>query len=115
MIAKPFGRDTDSASKLLTSLAGLFTEPEMFRIDHYLGKEMVKNILVLRFANTLFTAAWSRHYIDNVQITFKERIGTQGRGGYFDEFGIIRDVMQVSERGRGRGRGRARVELKGWK
>ena len=66
----------------------------MFRIDHYLGKEMVKNILVLRFANTLFCNSWDRKSILNVQITFKEKIGTGGRGGYFDEFGIIRDVMQ---------------------
>ena len=67
---------------------------ETFRIDHYLGKEMVKNILILRFANTFLGATWTRQHISNVQITFKEPFGTQGRGGYFDEIGIIRDVMQ---------------------
>ncbi|KAJ3081951.1 Glucose-6-phosphate 1-dehydrogenase, partial [Quaeritorhiza haematococci] len=66
----------------------------IYRIDHYLGKEMVKNLMILRFANVFFGAVWSRNYIHNVQITFKEKIGTEGRGGYFDEFGIIRDIMQ---------------------
>ena len=69
-------------------------EDEIFRIDHYLGKEMVKNILILRFGNEFFGATWNRNHIDNVQISFKEPFGTEGRGGYFDEFGIIRDVMQ---------------------
>lgn len=67
---------------------------QIYRIDHYLGKEMVKNLMILRFANVIFGSIWNRHNIDNVQITFKEKIGTEGRGGYFDEFGIIRDVMQ---------------------
>jgi len=67
---------------------------QIYRIDHYLGKEMVKNLMILRFANVIFGSVWNRHSIDNVQITFKEKIGTEGRGGYFDEFGIIRDVMQ---------------------
>lgn len=69
-------------------------EDELFRIDHYLGKEMVKNILILRFGNSFLGATWNRQHIDNVQISFKEPFGTEGRGGYFDEFGIIRDVMQ---------------------
>lgn len=69
-------------------------EEEIFRIDHYLGKEMVKNILVLRFGNSFLNATWNRQHIDNVQITFKEPFGTEGRGGYFDEFGIIRDIIQ---------------------
>jgi glucose-6-phosphate 1-dehydrogenase len=67
---------------------------QTFRIDHYLGKEMVKNLLILRFANTFLGATWTRQQISNVQITFKEPFGTEGRGGYFNEFGIIRDVMQ---------------------
>jgi glucose-6-phosphate 1-dehydrogenase len=71
-----------------------WTEDETFRIDHYLGKEMVKNLLVLRFANIALGAAWDKNSISNVQITFKEPFGTEGRGGYFDEFGIIRDIMQ---------------------
>lgn len=67
---------------------------QIFRIDHYLGKEMVKNLLVLRFANVMLDASFNKNLISNVQITFKEPFGTEGRGGYFDEFGIIRDVMQ---------------------
>ena len=67
---------------------------QTFRIDHYLGKEMVKNLLVLRFGNVILDASFNKHLISNVQITFKEPFGTEGRGGYFDEFGIIRDVMQ---------------------
>jgi glucose-6-phosphate 1-dehydrogenase len=69
-------------------------EPQLYRIDHYLGKEMVKNLLVLKFANMIFTGVFNRNFIHNVQITFKEPFGTEGRGGYFDEYGIIRDVMQ---------------------
>ena len=64
------------------------------RIDHYLGKEMVQNLLVTRFSNLIFSAIWNRQYIDNVQIVFKETLGVDGRGGYFDNYGIIRDVMQ---------------------
>lgn len=91
---KPFGHDLHSSNELSAKLATLFSERELYRIDHYLGKEMVKNIMVLRFANMFFAGIWSRHYIKNVQITFKEPFGTEGRGGYFDEFGIIRDVLQ---------------------
>ncbi|RKP10348.1 glucose-6-phosphate 1-dehydrogenase-like protein [Thamnocephalis sphaerospora] len=94
IVEKPFGKDLDSSRELQAGLSALFREDEVYRIDHYLGKEMVKNLLILRFANVFFGAIWSRQYIENVQITFKEAIGTQGRGGYFDEFGIIRDVMQ---------------------
>jgi glucose-6-phosphate 1-dehydrogenase len=71
-------------------LSQLFTEDELYRIDHYLGKEMVQNLIVLRFANRIFSRIWNRDSISSVSITFKEPIGTQGRGGYFDEFGIIR-------------------------
>jgi len=71
-----------------------WTEDETFRIDHYLGKEMVKNLLVLRFANVALNSAWDKNTVSNVQITFKEPFGTEGRGGYFDEFGIIRDILQ---------------------
>jgi len=76
------------------SLEPDWKEEEIFRIDHYLGKEMVKNLLILRFGNEFLGATWNRNHIDSVQITFKEPFGTEGRGGYFDEFGIIRDVMQ---------------------
>ncbi|KAA1466387.1 glucose-6-P dehydrogenase [Dentipellis sp. KUC8613] len=94
IVEKPFGKDTDSCRELLTALKEHWTEDETFRIDHYLGKEMVKNMLVLRFANIALNAAWDKNSISNVQITFKEPFGTEGRGGYFDEFGIIRDILQ---------------------
>jgi glucose-6-phosphate 1-dehydrogenase len=94
IIEKPFGKDLASSRKLQKDLEPDWKEDEIFRIDHYLGKEMVKNILILRFGNEFFGATWSRSHIDNVQISFKEPFGTEGRGGYFDEFGIIRDVMQ---------------------
>ncbi|OZJ03558.1 hypothetical protein BZG36_03105 [Bifiguratus adelaidae] len=94
VIEKPFGMDLDSSRELGKAIGALFTEDEIYRIDHYLGKEMVKNIMSLRFANVFFGALWDKTYIENVQITFKEPFGTEGRGGYFDEFGIVRDVMQ---------------------
>ncbi|KAK1834841.1 glucose-6-phosphate dehydrogenase [Podospora conica] len=94
IVEKPFGKDLASSRELQKSLEPDWKEDELFRIDHYLGKEMVKNILILRFGNSFLGATWNRHHIDNVQITFKEPFGTEGRGGYFDEFGIIRDVMQ---------------------
>lgn len=94
IVEKPFGKDLSSSRQLQKALAPDWVEDEIFRIDHYLGKEMVKNILILRFGNEFFGATWNRNHIDNVQISFKEPFGTEGRGGYFDEFGIIRDVMQ---------------------
>lgn len=94
IVEKPFGKDLQSCRDLIGALKQSWTEDETFRIDHYLGKEMVKNILVLRFANVAMGAAWDRNSISNVQITFKEPFGTEGRGGYFDEFGIIRDILQ---------------------
>nr|CAA58825.1 unnamed protein product [Aspergillus nidulans] len=94
IVEKPFGKDLQSSRDLQKALEPNWKEEEIFRIDHYLGKEMVKNILIMRFGNEFFNATWNRHHIDNVQITFKEPFGTEGRGGYFDEFGIIRDVMQ---------------------
>ncbi|ORZ17275.1 glucose-6-phosphate dehydrogenase [Absidia repens] len=94
VVEKPFGKDTESSNELGDALGALFKEEEIYRIDHYLGKEMVKSVMNLRFANIFFAHAWDRQFIDNVQITFKEPFGTEGRGGYFDEFGIIRDVMQ---------------------
>ncbi|KAI8088882.1 glucose-6-phosphate 1-dehydrogenase [Halteromyces radiatus] len=94
VVEKPFGMDTESSNELGAALGALFKEEEIYRIDHYLGKEMVKNVMNLRFANIFFAHAWDRQFIDNVQITFKEPFGTEGRGGYFDDFGIIRDVMQ---------------------
>jgi len=78
----------------MSAMKAQWTEDETFRIDHYLGKEMVKNLLVLRFANVALSSAWDKNTVSNVQITFKEPFGTEGRGGYFDEFGIIRDILQ---------------------
>ncbi|XBW36715.1 hypothetical protein QEN19_002291 [Hanseniaspora menglaensis] len=94
IVEKPFGHDLESSRQLQKELAPLFSEEELYRIDHYLGKEMVKNLLVLRFGNIFFNAAWNKENIQNIQITFKEPFGTEGRGGYFNDIGIIRDVMQ---------------------
>ncbi|XP_077995256.1 glucose-6-phosphate 1-dehydrogenase-like [Glandiceps talaboti] len=94
IVEKPFGKDLESSSKLSSHLSSLFKEEEIYRIDHYLGKEMVQNLMILRFGNLIFGPTWNRNHIASVVITFKEPFGTQGRGGYFDEFGIIRDVMQ---------------------
>ncbi|GAA6033856.1 hypothetical protein JCM8097_000372 [Rhodosporidiobolus ruineniae] len=94
IVEKPFGKDLESSREMQIGLKKEWKEEEIFRIDHYLGKEMVKNLLVLRFANVMLDASFNKNLIANVQITFKEPFGTEGRGGYFDEFGIIRDVMQ---------------------
>ncbi|KAH7721911.1 Glucose-6-phosphate 1-dehydrogenase [Aphelenchoides avenae] len=94
VIEKPFGHDDASSAKLSKHLAGLFTEDQIYRIDHYLGKEMVQNLVVLRFGNRFIAPSWNRDHIASVTISFKEDFGTQGRGGYFDKSGIIRDVMQ---------------------
>ncbi|XP_003378893.1 glucose-6-phosphate 1-dehydrogenase [Trichinella spiralis] len=83
-----------SSYELAKHLSGLFNEDQLYRIDHYLGKEMVQNLMVLRFANRIFAPSWNREHISSVTISFKEPIGTYGRGGYFDEYGIVRDVMQ---------------------
>ncbi|KAL8952019.1 MAG: hypothetical protein Q9222_002038 [Ikaeria aurantiellina] len=87
-------QDLESSIELHKQLAPHWKENEMFRIDHYLGKEMVKNLMTLRFGNPIFGALWDCSHIDHVQISMTEAIGTEGRGGYFDDVGIIRDVMQ---------------------
>ncbi|XP_050361802.1 glucose-6-phosphate 1-dehydrogenase [Nymphalis io] len=94
IIEKPFGRDDESSEKLSSHLIGLFKEEQIYRIDHYLGKEMVQNLMTIRFANQIFSPSWNRENIASVLISFKEPFGTEGRGGYFDSFGIVRDVMQ---------------------
>ena len=94
IVEKPFGKDLQSYRDLSVAVKKEWAEHETFRIDHYLGKEMVKNILVLRFANIATSSFWDKHFVSNVQISFKEPFGTEGRGGYFDEFGIIRDIQQ---------------------
>lgn len=94
IVEKPFGRDSESSAQLSNHLSSLFKEEQLYRIDHYLGKEMVQNLMTLRFGNRIFSPTWNRDNIASVVITFKEPFGTQGRGGYFDDFGIIRDIMQ---------------------
>ncbi|KAJ4749011.1 Glucose-6-phosphate 1-dehydrogenase [Rhynchospora pubera] len=94
IVEKPFGRDAESSAALTRGLKQYLHEDQIFRIDHYLGKELVENLSVLRFSNLVFEPLWSRQYIRNVQIIFSEDFGTEGRGGYFDSYGIIRDIMQ---------------------
>jgi glucose-6-phosphate 1-dehydrogenase len=94
VVEKPFGYDLASARKLNGELLEVFDEPQIFRIDHYLGKETVQNLLALRFANALFEPVWNRNYIDHVQITAAEDIGIEGRAGYYDGAGALRDLVQ---------------------
>ncbi|MGV0906929.1 glucose-6-phosphate dehydrogenase [Mycobacterium novum] len=94
VIEKPFGHDLDSARELNSVVNRVFPEESVFRIDHYLGKETVQNILALRFANQLFDPIWNAHYVDHVQITMAEDIGLGGRAGYYDGIGAARDVIQ---------------------
>jgi len=91
---KPFGRDLKSAKKLNGIIRGVFNENQIFRIDHYLAKELVQNLLVLRFANSIFEPLWNKKYIDHVQITVAEELGVDARGGYYDKSGALRDIMQ---------------------
>lgn len=94
VVEKPFGHDLKSAHDLNTLLTGIFDEKQIYRIDHYLGKETVQNILALRFANALFEPIWNRNYIDHVQITAAETVGVEGRGGYYETAGALRDMVQ---------------------
>ncbi len=94
VVEKPFGHDLASARALNEHLLGIFHEDQIYRIDHYLGKETVQNILVFRFANGIFEPIWNRNYVDHVQITVSESIGVEGRGGYYDKSGALRDMVQ---------------------
>ena len=94
VIEKPFGRDLRSAQELNHLVHEAFDERQVFRIDHYLGKETVQNILVLRFANSIFEPLWTRDYVDNVQITVSEEVTVGDRGGYYDQSGVVRDMVQ---------------------
>lgn len=94
VIEKPFGHDAASARALNGEVARGFSEDDVYRIDHFLGKEIVQNLFALRFANTLFEPVWNRQYIDHVQITAAETIGMEGRGGYYETAGAMRDMIQ---------------------
>lgn len=94
VIEKPFGTDLESARQLNKSIHQTFREDQIYRIDHYLGKETVQNMLVLRFSNTIFEPLWNRNYIDHVQITVAEEVSVGRRGGYYDSAGVLRDMFQ---------------------
>ncbi len=94
IIEKPFGRDLDTARQLNDALHRHLSESQIYRIDHYLGKETVQNIMVFRFANMIFEPNWNRRYVDSVQITVAESLGVENRGGYLDSYGVLRDMVQ---------------------
>jgi glucose-6-phosphate 1-dehydrogenase len=94
VVEKPFGRDLASAVALNRDLAGVLREDQIYRIDHYLGKETVQNLMVFRFANGMFEPVWNRRYVDHVQITVAEELGVEGRGDYYDRAGVLRDIVQ---------------------
>jgi glucose-6-phosphate 1-dehydrogenase len=94
IVEKPFGHDLESARELQSVITRYFDETEVFRIDHYLGKETVQNMLVLRFANGIFEPIWNRQFVDHIQLTVSESIGIEGRAGYYEQAGAIRDIFQ---------------------
>jgi glucose-6-phosphate 1-dehydrogenase len=94
VIEKPFGRDLESARQLNATIRGVFREEQVFRIDHYLGKETVQDLLVQRFANAIFEPLWNRNFISSVQITVAEEVGVGSRGGYYEQSGALRDMIQ---------------------
>ncbi len=94
IIEKPFGTDYESAKKLNNDISAAFDEDQIFRIDHYLGKEMIQNISAVRFGNNIFESLWNHHYIDNVQVTLAESLGVEERGGYYDKSGALKDMVQ---------------------
>ncbi len=94
VLEKPIGHDAPSAHAIIDEVGKVFSEAHTFRIDHYLGKETVQNLMALRFANTIFERLWTADVIDHVQITVAETVGLEGRGGYYDKSGALRDMLQ---------------------
>ena len=94
VVEKPFGRDLDSAQELNETLAKHFKESQIYRIDHYLGKETVQNLMAVRFGNVLFEPLWNNHYVDHIEVTVAETVGVGGRGAYYDRSGAMRDMVQ---------------------
>jgi len=94
VVEKPFGRDLETAQELNATLAQHFNENQIYRIDHYLGKETVQNLMAVRFANVLFEPLWNNHYVDHIQITVAETVSVGGRGAYYDRSGAMRDMVQ---------------------
>jgi glucose-6-phosphate 1-dehydrogenase len=94
IVEKPFGYDMESGSRLNESLHSVFDETQIYRIDHYLGKETVQNMLVLRFSNGIFEPLWNRNYVDHIEVTAAEKLGVEGRGGYYEDAGALRDMFQ---------------------
>ncbi|MDR9428847.1 MAG: glucose-6-phosphate dehydrogenase [Salibaculum sp.] len=94
VVEKPFGRDLETARALNATLARHFNEDQIYRIDHYLGKETVQNLMAVRFGNVLFEPLWNNHYVDHIQITVAETVGVEGRGAYYDKSGAMRDMVQ---------------------
>jgi glucose-6-phosphate 1-dehydrogenase len=94
VVEKPFGHDLATARRLNSAINAVFAEPQVYRIDHYLGKETVQNVLAFRFANILFEPVWNRHYVDQIQITVAESLGVENRATYYEESGALRDMVQ---------------------
>ena len=94
VVEKPFGRDLATAEALNATLAEHFEESQIYRIDHYLGKETVQNLMAVRFGNVLFEPLWNNHYVDHIQVTVAETVGVDGRGAYYDKSGAMRDMVQ---------------------
>ncbi|OHB59565.1 MAG: glucose-6-phosphate dehydrogenase, partial [Planctomycetes bacterium RBG_13_44_8b] len=94
IVEKPFGRDLNSAAELNENIDHFFNESQVYRIDHYLGKETIQNILMFRFANTIFEPVWNRNFIDSIQVTIAETLGVEHRGSFYDKTGALRDIFQ---------------------
>lgn len=94
VVEKPFGKNREEAKQLNDKISESFKQEQIYRVDHFLGKELVQQIPLLRFTNTLLEPIWNNQYVSSIIINFKETAGVEGRGGYFDDYGMIRDVVQ---------------------